>query len=232
MHDDLLAEVIAEWTASGVLLDLVQLVRDVWSKNITRHEPGLGDDALTLGLTSSRNLANRTVELFGSRPDVTAELENNSLRVVHRGRILRAYKLPGKSILADPEEADWDSSTSKLQGPSENSWWTQPSLFDRLPGEPSEPGTTPGPKYLHLAWAGDPDTGDVAVHLGFPCDRELFGSPWLAVDLVYTDQVRELEPTATSGAGPTDRYDERPSPTVAVHLREASDRHLSTDDVG
>jgi hypothetical protein len=237
MHEDLLDAVIADWTDSGVLPGLIGLVRDVWRINLDRHEPDLGDDAVTLGMGSARNFANRTVREFADRADVQADLQGNSLRVVHLGRILRQSKLPGKSVQADPGSIDWESSTTRHQGPASNS--QQLALFegfefpdDGFVGDESSTNTATGlPMFLHLAWAADPETGDVAVHLGFPRDTRDGAEPWFAVRLVHRDLPGgEQLPIVPSDGYDPDRFDEREAPSIEVRLRDDEKQADDSDE--
>lgn len=219
MHEALLRDVISDWTATGVLTDLVGLVGSVWRTNVDRHEPDLGDDAVTLGMGSARNLANRTVQEFALRQEVHADLQNNSLRVVHLGRTLRASKLPGKTANADPHSIDWDVSATRHRGPAANS--QQLELFRMPEEELLENARDNEPRHLHLAWAGDADTGAVSVHLGFPRDNADGGSPWYAVQLIYRDDIGGQLPVSVATPEPDfDRFDQRPVPQVAVRLRD------------
>ncbi|WP_020392447.1 hypothetical protein [Kribbella catacumbae] len=230
MHEELLAEVESDWTASGVLPELLGLLRDVWRTNLERHEPALGDDAVTLGMGSARNFANRTVQVLVPRNDVIADLQGNSLRVIHLGRTLRASKLPGKSVHTDPYSIDWDSSATRHQGPLANS--QQLELFE-LPTEELAANSAVGsPRYLHLAWAGDAETGDVAVHLGFPRDTRDGAEPWFAVRMVYCDQPGDQLPIVPVSESGGDRFDQRPVPPIAVRLRAADrvERQVAGND--
>lgn len=229
MHETLLRNVVDDWTATMVLPGLIGVVREVWRTNVERHEPELGDDAVTLGMGSARNFANRVVREFALRHGVQADLQNNSLRVVHLGRTLRASKLPGKSAQTDPQSIDWETSVARHRGPMANS--QQLELFGLPEEELLENARGSEPRHLHLAWAGDADNGNVAVHLGFPRDNAEGGSPWYAVTTVYRDELGDQLPVLTGGAeSDTDRFDQRPVPQVAVRLRE--DRREADGDRG
>ncbi len=87
----LLDEVVAEWIEGGVLGDLSDLVRTVWRCNVDRYEPArLGDDALSLGVQSSRNVCSLAVRKLAGVPDVLARdvrtLENllSGARAAHQ----------------------------------------------------------------------------------------------------------------------------------------------------
>ncbi|MEV8376608.1 hypothetical protein AB0P21_27940 [Kribbella sp. NPDC056861] len=230
MHEALLSEVTSDWTASGVLPELVGLLRDVWRTNLDRHEPALGDDAVTLGMGSARNFANRTVQEFAQRNEVRADLQGNSLRVVHLGRTLRASKLPGKSVDADPYSIDWESSATRHQGPAANSH--QLELFDgfELPDEELAANSAAGsPRYLHLAWAADPESADIAAYLGFPRDTLDGAGPWFAVQLIHRDLPGDQLPIVPSGGYDEDRFDQRPVPPIAVRLRGGEDQVAGRD---
>ncbi|NEA30099.1 hypothetical protein [Streptomyces sp. SID13031] len=230
MHEELLAEVASDWTASGVLPELIGLLRDVWRTNLDRHEPALGDDAVTLGMGSARNYANRTVQEFAQRRDVLADLQGNSLRVVHLGRVLRASKLPGKTVLADPYSIDWDSSATRHQGPAANSQQLQ--LFEGFESpdvELAANAASGSPRYLHLAWAGDAETGEVAAHLGFPRDTKDGAGPWFAVQLVHRDLPGDQLPIVPAVGYDADRFDQRPVPPIAVRLRGTEQQAAGND---
>lgn len=222
MHEALLSEVIDRWNTSGILPVLEEVIRKVWLDNTDRHDPAAGDDALTLGVQSARNIVNVTIRQFTDHPRVEADQPNNSLRVRHGGRTLRVYKLPGNSIDVDPHSASWDASDTKLSGPHANSIGTPQSFLDYPEGADAFANTVPsGPEYLHLVWAGDPDTGQVAIHVGFPRDDEDGGSPWFAVEEIYRDkQARAGRPSGRVPNGST-RFDELAPHPVDVRPRRA-----------
>lgn len=220
MYERLLSETIADWTATGILSEVVAVVIEVWAVNTDRHDTGAGDDALTLGLVSSRNIANRIEAEFLPRRGVIADQHKNSLRVIHHGRTLRIYKLGGTTIDVDPESVDWNTSATKLSGPMDNTLMQQLSLTDVPEGKAAFAGSIPeGPEHLHLAWAGDPSDSKVAVYVGFPRDNRAGGSPWYAVECVHRDDLQTPLPVVSTSTNGTPRYDELSVPALDVRAR-------------
>lgn len=58
-----------------------------------RHEPALGNDAMSFGTTAWRNLTNHGASEFASRPGMDAQIEDNSLAVLANGYIPRLHSL-------------------------------------------------------------------------------------------------------------------------------------------
>ncbi|MEV0939584.1 hypothetical protein AB0I90_04275 [Micromonospora wenchangensis] len=78
---DHLGEAVATLDQGGVLTPLADLVRQVYRRAADRHEPELGDDAMSFGTTVWRNLTNLGAAQFAGLPGVDAWIEDNSLEV-------------------------------------------------------------------------------------------------------------------------------------------------------
>src|SRR5438105_3967226 len=108
--ETLLKAVIGEWRDDGPLGELEGIVQDVWRTNVARHEPGLGDDGISLGLQSARNICNRAVLELRGVPGVLVR-GGLTLEVRFAGRTLHVGKAtPEPSRSWNVWSLDWDSS--------------------------------------------------------------------------------------------------------------------------
>jgi hypothetical protein len=188
----LLDRVVAEWTDGGVLGELRALVGAVWQRNLRRQDRALGDDAVTLGVQSSRNLCNLAVERLTGIDGVLAR-DLNTLEVGYRGRILHTGKVGSTSPGWAVESMTWSDSEVRETGAANNTTAyvsVVGTLFedeDPLPGQPADPAAL---RYLHLAWQGFED-GRTRAWLGFP---RLGEHPWFAVTRLEADQEVSARP--------------------------------------
>lgn len=205
---------------------MTDIISDVYVKNAERHDPALGDDAMTFGLTVSRNISNRAVQGIRPLPDVNARLVDTALEVLCDGYVLRHYKLPGASRMVSVDSISWDDSEAKLDGAIENSSACQLRLDRDLDDGPSAfRNVTPPMRHLRMAHAGDLETGECVIYLGIPQDNRDGGRPWYDVITIHGDLERPDEGLGGAGApydpmdpkGPT--YDELPVPAVELGRR-------------
>lgn len=179
----LLNEVVTAWTDGGPLGVLRELVPTVWRRNIARHEPArLGDDRMSLGVQSSRNLCNLTVRGLVGAPGVHAR-DAKTLEVTFQGRTLHAGKVGSSSPSWDVSSVDWSHSEVRTLRAEANSNAYLPvagTLFETLgalPGQPVDPRVM---RHLQLMWQGF-DDGGTRTWLGFP---RLGADAWFAVVLL------------------------------------------------
>jgi hypothetical protein len=166
----LLDEIVVDWTDGGVLDVLRELVPIVWRRNLDRYEPArLGDDAMTLGVQSSRNLCNLAVRRLASMTGVT-----------YKGRVLHAGKVTSRSPVWDVSAVDWSQSEVRTTCAEINTKAYMPTtgtLFETvgaLPGQRVDPRAL---RRLQLMWQGF-DDGGTRAWLGFP---RLGIAAWFAV---------------------------------------------------
>lgn len=183
----LLDEVVVDWTNGGALSVLRELVPTVWRRNVDRYEPvRLGDDAVSLGVQSSRNLCNLAVRGLVGVPGVRAR-DVKTLEVTYQGRILHAGKVWSRSETWDVGSVDWSHSEVRTTSAEANTNAYLPvagTLFENmgaLPGQPVDPRVL---RHLQLMWQGF-DDGGTRTWLGFP---RLGTDAWFAVVLLDEDR--------------------------------------------
>jgi hypothetical protein len=195
-----LAQVIEQWTAGGVLPVLRELVGRVWRDDVDRHEPALGDDSISLGVQSSRNICNLAVRRLTGMPGVRAR-DYRTLEVTYAGRTLHTGKAPSDSPLWAVHSVVWGDSVVRDEAAAANSGAYQPlagTLFESL-GPVAGQGVDAGAlTYLHLTWQGLPD-GGIRTWLGFPRLGEF---PWFAVTIMDDESGLSALPAPARGAGP------------------------------
>lgn len=177
---ELLDQTVAEWTSGEVLGVLCGLVRAVWRRNVDRYEPvRLGDDALSLGMQSSRNVCNLAVRQLAAVPGVEAR-DAKTLEVTYRKRVLHIGKITSRSESWQVSSVDWSQSDVRSTCAEANTAAYVPvegTLFEDvgpLPGQPADPRLL---RHLMLMWQGL-DDGRTRSWLGFPRTGE---SRWFAV---------------------------------------------------
>lgn len=185
---ELLQEVTAAWAAEGPLRVLQDLAKQVWRTDVDRFEPGLGDDATSLGIQASRNLCNLAVRALGEQAGTVAR-GGKTLEVQFGGRTLHTGKAPSQSPTWDIWSIDWSDSDVRDDAARANSAAYQPTegtLLEYLPPVPGQGVEQDALRYLHLMWQGFED-GTSRAWLGFP---SLGREPWFAV-----------QPLESSGGG-------------------------------
>lgn len=172
----LLNGVVVEWTDSSVLGVLRSIIDTVWKTNSDRHEHRLGDDAMTLGVQSSRNVCNLAVKALQGMEGVSAR-DLQTLEVGHLGRVLHIGKARSQSRSWNVNSIDWSQSEVRTTCADDNTRAYMPvdgSLFTALPGQPADPTAL---VQLHLTWQGFAD-GSTRAWFGFPRSGT---DPWFAV---------------------------------------------------
>ena len=221
---------------SGVIAAMTEIISEVYVKNAARHDPVLGDDATTFGITTSRNIANLAVQRLNDMPGVAARLVDTALEVLCGGYVLRQYKLPGAARDVSVNAISWDDSEAKLDGAMANSATGQLSLdADLAEGASAFGGMVPAMRHLRLAHAADLDTGDCVIYLGVPRDNRVGGLPWFEVDVVFGDSGKAAADAGhpddlVPSAGP--RYDQLPLPEFELVPRAVRGREGAQPDAG
>ena len=225
-----LGRVLEDWAHVLDVLNL--LVGQVWRGNRGRHEPArMGDDATTLGILSSRNLANLAVAALTGIPGVTAA-NRNTLEVSYAGRVLHAGKAPSDSPTWDVHWINWAGSDIRTDGANANSAGyadanssvyssAAGTLFEDTDVLQAHTGSPHDLRYLHLLWQGFPDA-TVRTWLGFPGAGTV---PWHAVTLRAEpgDGSSRLLPDTSGPIPPGSHYDELTEPPVPVTRRPVAE---------
>jgi hypothetical protein len=217
---ELLTDAIATLDERGVLVPLADLLRQVYRRAAERHEPALGDDAMSFGTTVWRNLTNLGAAQFAGRPGVEARIEDNSLEILAAGYVLRLYSLQGGTETS-VESIRWEGSDARLGGAVANSGDGQLALDDEEQFPEAFAGLIPRKRHVRIAHAGDLETGEAVAYIGLPRDNRTGGSPWFEVRLWLGEPARATAPH--TGARPADRpgvhHDELPIPELELRLR-------------
>ncbi len=218
-----------EWLEEhGVISAMCKIIADVYAHNAARHDPMLGDDPTTFGITTSRNVANLAVRRLSDLEGVRARLVDTALEVSCGGYVIRQNKLPGATREVSVDSISWDDSDAKLDGAIENSATGQLALDrDWELGRQAFGHVVPAMRHLRLAHAGDLETGECVIYLGFPRDNREEGLPWFDVAVVYGEPSgSDVEGCGAGRAygtvqrtGPS--YDELPLPDVDLAPRQA-----------
>ena len=220
--------------AEAGLIDFVQAaVTEVWRINRERHEPVEAyDDAFTLSVLSSRNLANR---LLAEVPDsavlrasgVVASKELGST-VLHTPRAdVRLVKAPFRSGRRPNFEADFDWSGSEgrqaaalrnhaAYNPPSRNPQAEPLFEFPFPNVADEVTQC---REVFLVWGAELRTGLTAGWLGLPTAS---AQRWIAVTPVWWDEP-PAQDSSTSGEGPGSydgsTFGDKPAPVPALALK-------------
>lgn len=213
----------------GVITAMNKIIAEVYLRNAARHDPVLGDDATTFGITTSRNIANLAVSRLKGLPGVHVRLVDTALEVLCAGYVLRQYKLPGSTCDVSVDGISWEDSDAKLDGAVANSSAGQLTLDADLDGgSDAFAEVIPLLRHLRLVHAGDLESGECVIYLGIPRDNREGGRPWFDVARIHgnlessgglengTGGPRKLSPAD----GP--RYDELPMPEIELSQRPAA----------
>ncbi|MEH1099167.1 hypothetical protein [Micromonospora sp. CPCC 205561] len=210
----LLDDAVAVLDERGVLEPLGGLIRQVYRRATDRHEPELGDDAMSFGTTVWRNLTNLGKATFDGVDGVRVRLEDNSLEILCAGYVVRLYSLQGGI-----ESIRWEGSEARLGGAVENSRDGQLAFDDDEQFPEVFAGVVPPKRHLRVAHTGDIATGEATAYLGLPRDNREGGSPWFEVMLWFGDAVTVGTPLPVVGDAtgvPRQRHDELPVPELPI----------------
>ncbi len=233
MAETALDAAVHKWTQVGLTEKLGVLVREVWGVNLARYEPEeLADNAKTLAITCSENLAGR-IERRIRGHEFEPELwevdglrvakPNGSLRLDHSGRHVYVMKAPmvyGRrpqwdsmapwAALSDVRETAARGNTFALAGyrtPALGQDELFPFLID---------GTPESLANFMLVWAGDMAAPVTAGWLTVPVLGE---RPFVAVRRLWFDAEEDVSHNI-EGRGPAGpSYDKKPAVTPALSLK-------------
>ncbi|SCF20917.1 hypothetical protein GA0070558_1517 [Micromonospora haikouensis] len=210
----LLDDAVAVLDERGVLEPLGGLIRQVYRRAADRHEPELGDDAMSFGTTVWRNLTNLGKASLDGVDGVRVRVEDNSLEILCAGYVVRLYSLQGGI-----ESIRWEGSEARLGGAVENSRDGQLAFDDAEQFPEVFAGVVPPKRHLRVAHTGDITTGEATAYLGLPRDNREGGSPWFEVTLWFGDATTPGTPLPVV-AGPVgvpgQRHDELPVPELPL----------------
>ncbi|MFF5181856.1 hypothetical protein ACFY2Q_27865 [Micromonospora sp. NPDC000316] len=210
----LLDDAVTVLDERGVLEPLGDLIRQVYRRAADRHEPELGDDAMSFGTTVWRNLANLGKATFEGIDGVRVRLEDNSLEIVCAGYVVRLYSLQGGI-----DSIRWEGSEARLGGAIENSRDGQLAFDDEEQFPEVFAGVLPPKRHIRIAHTGDITTGEAIAYLGLPRDNRDGGSPWFEVKLWFGEPAAVGSPLPIVGNPaelPVARHDELPIPELAI----------------
>lgn len=216
----LLDDAVTVLAERGVLDPLGELIRQVYRRAADRHEPELGDDAMSFGTTVWRNLTNLGKATFNGVDRVRVRLEDNTLEVLCAGYVVRLYSLQGGI-----ESIRWEGSEVRLGGAVENSRSTQLAFDDEGQSPEVFAGVVPQKRHIRIAHTGDITTGAATAYIGLPRDNRDGGSPWFEVRLWLGDATATAAtagtplPTVGGDGGarvPGQRHDELTIPELAI----------------
>lgn len=209
-----------------------EAVEDVWRANRARHEPEeLFDDAFTLSLLSTRNLANRlfaTVNGDGTlrRAGVSATRDFMATVLHVEGLDIRLVKTPHLAARKPNfiSSFDWTESKSKLAAARRNHEVYAPPV--RRPEmsplfeieHPDAAETVRGCKDAFLVWGAEYESGLTAGWLGIPTTAQ---DRWLAVAPLWWDEPRPHASMTTDEDSPTQSvgFEDQPEPTLSISLK-------------
>ncbi|MEV0730503.1 hypothetical protein [Polymorphospora sp. NPDC050346] len=216
----LLGDAVAVLDDRGVLKPLGELIRQVYRRAADRHEPELGDDAMSFGTTVWRNLANLGKATFDGVEGVRVRLEDNSLEILCAGYVVRLYSMQGGI-----ESVRWEGSEVRLGGAVENSRDRQLAFDDEGQNPEVFAGVVPPKRHIRIAHTGDITTGEATAYVGLPRDNRDGGSPWFEVTLWFGEAPTVGTPlplVVAQDAVPGQSYDELPLPELSIEaLRPA-----------
>ncbi|MEO3924520.1 hypothetical protein ABGB07_11765 [Micromonosporaceae bacterium B7E4] len=216
----LLDDAVAVLDERGVLDRLGRLIQQVYRRAADRHEPELGDDAMSFGTTVWRNLTNLGKAEFDGLDGIRVRLEDNSLEIVCAGYVVRLYSLQGGI-----ESIRWEGSEARLGGAVENSRDGQLAFDDEGQFPEVFAEVVPPKRHIRIAHTGDIVTGEAVAYIGLPRDNRDNGSPWFEVRLWFGEPATTGAPLpVVDGAVPQPRTDELPIPELDLLAIQPDDR--------
>ncbi|GIG86598.1 hypothetical protein [Plantactinospora endophytica] len=223
----LLGDAVAVLDERGVLGRLGRLIQQVYRRAADRHEPELGDDAMSFGTTVWRNLTNLGKAEFDALDGIVVRVEDNSLEIVCAGYVVRLYSLQGGI-----ESIRWEGSEARLGGAVENSRDGQLAFDDEGQFPEVFAGVLPPKRHIRVAHTGDIVTGEAVAYIGLPRDNRDSGSPWFEVRLWFGEPATAGAPLpVVEGTVPQPRTADLPIPELDL-LALQSDGEARRSEAG
>lgn len=176
-----LADALASLDQHGVTAAVCEVVRQVRRQNADRQEPLLGDDALTLGFTNWRNVANLLERRFEGSQSVTPTRPDHSFQLLVAGYTVSVYGLR----TADPTAVAWRGSEVKVRLAEVNTaiagdgpGWVALTFDEALRAAGHEVRDLRPRHLVFVHWAAS-DASNIRIWAGFPRTTEHGGAPWL-----------------------------------------------------
>ncbi|MFC6017353.1 hypothetical protein ACFP2T_14185 [Plantactinospora solaniradicis] len=217
----LLGDAVAVLNERGVLDRLGRLIQQVYRRAADRHEPELGDDAMSFGTTVWRNLVHLGQAEFAGVDGVRVRVEDNSLEILCAGYVVRLYSLQG-----GVESIRWEGSEARLGGAVENSRDRQLAFDDEGQFPEVFAGVVPPKRHVRIAHTGDIVTGEAVAYVGLPRDNRDGGSPWFEVLLWFGEPTTSGQALpVVEGAVPQPRHDEFPIPELELRTLPVGGEH-------
>jgi hypothetical protein len=219
MADDLdygLGDALAALEAEDVTRNLCDVIRHVRRQNADRHEPLLGDDALTIGFANWRNVGNLLERRYDGDRKVKPVRPDNSFQLQVGVYTVSVYGLSA----ADPTAITWRGSGVKMRlaegnsaavGEESNALTLDEALREAGHSVPSLRPT----RLVFVHWA-DPDASRVRIWAGFPRNNERGGPPWLAIVEITEDAGGSGEFARQDGDAPPTGFRDLPMPDPEV----------------
>ena len=221
----LLHEVVTDWAGAGILRPVRKVISEVWPRNLDRYEPDLGDDAMTLGVQSGRNVRNLAVRML-QEAGLDARIEDQSLRVKHAGRVLHINKVSSMSPSWHVDSQRWDDSEVRQFGAQANSQAYFPTQGALFPVRARDPQAL---QHLHLTWQGL-EGGDTRAWIGFP---RIGDTPWFAITPVAAEaRAGRAGTPSTSPTTGSPKFDAMQVREPSINLKVSRGEHASAGTTG
>ncbi|MGH3972042.1 MAG: hypothetical protein ACRDS9_01755 [Pseudonocardiaceae bacterium] len=232
-----LDECIGELEACGLVRLWHTLARGVAAFNVDRHEPDLGDDLMSLGVTMSVNFRNRAIRRAQGHAAERAEdhwrvdglrvgTKHNSLVMTLGGRQFFVMKAPvvlGRKVTLGSSLSGWDSSDLRGDAAARNSAALDGFRSDHL-GQAAlfsnDTRLAPLNDFM-LVWSADPESALTAGYLGVPIQG---ARPFAALTQLWWDETSTTgarEPVAPTGPS----FDSMPVTQPHVQLRSRASKN-------
>jgi hypothetical protein len=203
---------------------VVPVLHSVYDANAGRHDPLLGDDAVTFGCTVYRNSWFQIEQAFNDQEGWSTGRPDGSLTVSNGDVRLHFYRC-GNDENTDLEQFRFDedpASATKRSIAASNSNQLTLALFDE-----ESPDSTVVPadqrlRELVVVHAGNPDDGCCGVWLGAPVTVEAVSSPWAWISPLWLIERSESS-SAGNDAAQHVPHSELPEPDLDIRPIDEAD---------
>ncbi|WP_116950414.1 hypothetical protein [Jiangella endophytica] len=210
-----------------------EAIVEVWRSNSARYEPEeLFDDAFTLGVNSTRNLANRLYAYARGderwRATGVQASQEFGATVLHTGGLdLRLVKAPSTAGRKPDFVADFDWQSGEMRHAAAARNRAAYGLPARRPSEPAlfevelpdAATAVRACRDLFLVWGADLTTGLTAGWLGLPTTT---ADRWIALARLWWDEAATSQRTdgaSQTPAGDTPGFEDQPAPVPTITLK-------------